>query len=118
MHHGWIVGEDGIIHTSSGGLTSVISHKDMPEEFLLHQNFPNPFNLTTEISFTLKRPEVVALRVYNLLGEEVATIIKNELCPAGQHVVRFNDKGLASGIYLYRLSSSQEADTKRMVLLN
>ncbi len=116
-HHGWIAGEEGVIHTSSGWVTSVSTNKYLPEEFVLQQNFPNPFNLATEISFTLKYPEVVELRIYNLYGEEVATLLKNQLCQAGHHCVKFNADGLASGIYLYRFSSSRGFETRRMILL-
>lgn len=115
--HGWIIGEQGIIHTSTGGLTSVINNKLVPEEFVLQQNFPNPFNSSTIIRFYLNHHDRVNLKVYNLAGEEVAALLNSQLCLEGHHSVKFNASGLASGIYLYQLTTSQNIKTKRMIVI-
>jgi photosystem II stability/assembly factor-like uncharacterized protein len=115
--HGWIVGEQGIIHTSTEGVTSVINKKLIPEEFVLYQNFPNPFNSATIIRFNLSHRDVVNLKVYNLVGEEVAALLNKQLCQAGHHSVKFNSKALASGIYFYQLATSRNITTKRMIII-
>ncbi len=82
----------------------------------LDQNYPNPFNPTTELHFTISRAGLVSLKVYNLLGQEVKTLLDRYLTP-GDYSVRFNGNNLTSGIYFYRLASDNFAFTKNMVLL-
>jgi hypothetical protein len=96
-------------------LTSVDEHQ-LPTEFALRQNYPNPFNPTTIISFDLPSAGDVMLKVYDMLGREVATLV-NEARPAGRYAERFDATGLASGVYLYRLTSPSHSATKKLVLL-
>lgn len=84
--------------------------------FILAQNYPNPFNPTTNISFTLPRAEQVQLVVYDAMGRRVQTIV-NSAVSAGEHSVTFNARGLASGMYIYRLVTSEYTLTKKMSLL-
>jgi hypothetical protein len=88
----------------------------LPDEFKLHQNFPNPFNPTTNILFSLPREEKVLLRVFNVLGKEVRTIL-NEVKPAGTHLVTFESKSLASGVYFYSIEAGSFSSTKKFILL-
>ncbi len=91
----------------------------LPLEFELSQNFPNPFNPSTEIAFALPEPSHVELRVFNVLGETVAIPFQGAL-PAGHHRVTFDSGGgapLPSGIYFYRLNAGNFGATKKMVLL-
>lgn len=88
----------------------------LPTEFGLHQNYPNPFNPSTTISFMIPRTAVVVLKVYNILGQEVATLV-NERRVAGEYRVRFDGKILPSGVYFYRLSSEGFISTKRMQII-
>lgn len=97
-----------------------------PETFELRQNYPNPFNPTTSISFVLATPSLVTLKVYNVLGEEVATLVESMEMEEGIEELEFDPAGeLASGVYFYRLSVSSIdeenpvafTDTKRMVLV-
>ena len=93
----------------------------LPVSFGLDQNYPNPFNPTTDISFSLPTPANVSLRVYNLLGQEVATVVNGDLS-AGVHTVTWdgsNDGGaqVSSGIYFYRLVAGDEIATRKMMLL-
>jgi len=88
----------------------------VPGEFVLEQNYPNPFNPSTTIRFSLPAGEKTNLRVYNLLGQEVAELINADL-PAGNHVVEFDAKSLSSGVYFYRLSTSGFSTTKKMILI-
>jgi hypothetical protein len=88
----------------------------VPQSISLEQNYPNPFNPTTTIRFTLPARDFVSLRVYNLLGEEVATLIASEM-PAGTYQTTFDARNLASGMYLYRLATNGFAQTQKMLLL-
>ncbi len=89
---------------------------ELPHAFVLEQNYPNPFNPTTRISFTLPTAGSVRLRVMNLLGQEVTTLI-NGLKEAGRHSVNFNASNLPSGIYTYRLESVGKVITRKMLLV-
>jgi len=88
----------------------------MPYRFVLEQNYPNPFNPTTTINFETTQKGVVTLKVYNILGGLVETLL-NEERPAGRHTISFNASNLASGVYFYTLSSKEGTITKRMLLL-
>ena len=96
--------------------TAVRQVSEAPVSFNLAQNYPNPFNPSTMIRFSLPERQTVSLRVYNLLGEEVASLV-NETLTAGEHVVEFNAQGLASGMYLYKLQAGSLTQTKRMLLV-
>ncbi|MBI2427977.1 MAG: T9SS type A sorting domain-containing protein [Ignavibacteriales bacterium] len=84
--------------------------------FELSQNYPNPFNPSTTISFTLPKGAQTTLKVYNMIGQEVATLI-NEYQNAGLYFVDFDASKLASGIYLYKLQSGSFVETKKMLLV-
>ncbi len=96
--------------------THVQSVSNVPAAFALGQNYPNPFNPSTTIRFTLPASGPVTLKVFNLLGEEVATLV-NETVGAGESSVRFDGSGLASGMYLYRLQAGSSTQTRRMMLV-
>jgi len=85
-------------------------------EYALHQNYPNPFNPTTTIAFDLVEDAFVSLRVYNLLGQNVATVTDG-LMESGRHVVAFNATALPSGVYVYRLEAGAYVDQKKMMLM-
>ncbi|MDD5087635.1 MAG: T9SS type A sorting domain-containing protein [bacterium] len=87
-----------------------------PKEYVLHPNFPNPFNATTQIGYELPKASRVTLAVFNLLGEEVASLV-DEVQAAGMHTVVFEGSGLASGVYLYRMQTDGFVQTRKMVLL-
>jgi hypothetical protein len=88
----------------------------VPLDFALHQNFPNPFNPTTTISFDIPNRGRVRLKVYDALGREVDTVL-DELRQPGKHNVQFDAKGLASGVYFYRLVLEGRSISKRMLLV-
>ncbi|HCV42857.1 MAG TPA: hypothetical protein DGH68_05200 [Bacteroidetes bacterium] len=92
--------------------------QSIPTAFALRQNYPNPFNPETNISFDLPKSTFVTLTVFNLLGQEVGTLVNGQL-PAGTHnyVVGGENFGLTSGVYFYRLSASDFVQTRKMVLL-
>jgi hypothetical protein len=83
---------------------------------MLAQNYPNPFNPITSISFSLPEGQYTSLKVYNLLGEEVATLVEKELS-AGTYKVDFDASMLPSGLYLYRLSAGQFTQSKKLMLV-
>jgi hypothetical protein len=87
-----------------------------PSTFLLSQNYPNPFNPSTKISWQSPIASHQSLKVYDILGNEVATLV-DELKPAGSYEVNFEAINLASGIYIYRLTSDNYIETKKMILL-
>lgn len=89
---------------------------EVPVDFQLAQNYPNPFNPTTNIRFDLNGMGHVSLKVYNLLGQEVATLVDGRL-QAGTYEVPFDASELASGVYFYKLSAANQTDTRKMVLL-
>ena len=86
------------------------------EDYSLSQNYPNPFNPSTIISFTLTRSTFVTLKIYNILGNEITTLV-NELIPGGNHEYKFDATGLPSGVYLYSLTAGDFVETKKMVLM-
>lgn len=86
------------------------------EKFNLSQNFPNPFNPSTIISYTIADAQKVELKVYDLLGREVQTLV-NDFQSAGSHEVMFNASGLSSGVYFYKLVAGSYTDIKRMMLI-
>ncbi len=88
----------------------------VPETFALLQNYPNPFNPTTVISYQLPVNSYVTLKVYDLLGREVAMLV-NERKNAGTYSVQWNASGLSSGIYFYRLDANEKREMKKMMLV-
>ncbi len=87
-----------------------------PEDYNLYQNYPNPFNPSTTIRYSVIQPDLVRIKVYDILGREVKTLV-NELKQAGTYEVQFDASGLASGIYLYKIESGKFIQTKKMILL-
>ncbi|MEX0722756.1 MAG: T9SS type A sorting domain-containing protein [Gracilimonas sp.] len=106
-----------LLNSESG--TSVSSEEiagAIPDVFSLNQNYPNPFNPSTLISYNLPVAQKIALKVYDVMGREVATLVDNQQS-AGEHSVQFNASGLASGLYLYRLEGEQFSISRRMMLI-
>lgn len=89
---------------------------ELAGEFKLHSNFPNPFNPSTIIAFELPEAGVVSLKIFDMVGREVSTIINNYM-NAGYHETKFNASSLASGMYFYRLTTSGHSDIKKMLLV-
>jgi len=88
----------------------------VPQTTLLEQNYPNPFNPSTTIAFSLSRSSLVTLKVFDILGREVATLVNGEFA-AGKYTVAFEAKDLASGVYFYRLQAGNFAQQKKMVIV-
>jgi len=88
----------------------------IPNEIKLYPNYPNPFNPSTIISFSIQADQFVTLKVFNVIGEEMATLI-NENLTRGTHNINFDADGLSSGFYIYRLESGNQVRVKKMMLL-
>jgi len=84
--------------------------------FMLYQNYPNPFNPSTNIEFSIPKSEFVTLKVFNILGQEVATLVSEKLA-AGNHKYDWPASSLASAVYLYRIQTADYVETKKMILL-
>ncbi|MBS4027562.1 MAG: VCBS repeat-containing protein, partial [Ignavibacteriales bacterium] len=89
----------------------------LPEEIMLLQNYPNPFNPTTAIRFVVGGSGLVSLKIYNVLGQEVAKLLNNETMEEGEHEIQFDANGLTSGIYFYRITAGSFVQTRRMLLI-
>jgi len=101
---------------SLSGTNGVERETSVPTSFALHQNYPNPFNPATVIKYDLPVASHVSLRVFNALGQEVATLVNADENP-GVHDVRFEASGLPSGAYFYRLSAGTYTETRRLLVL-
>jgi hypothetical protein len=88
----------------------------LPLEYALEQNYPNPFNPSTTIKYSIAEDGFVKLAVYNMLGEEVATIVNN-VQKAGRYEINFNASGLSSGVYVYRIESANYTSSKKLMLM-
>ncbi len=116
---------DGVYALVFGDVVTDVGDDDgeglLPNTFALDQNYPNPFNPTTTISFTLPQSGDATLTVYNLLGQQVATLVSGKL-PAGEHTVTWNGQdakgnAVASGVYFYRLVADENVRTRKMMLV-
>ena len=103
-----------LLYTTNG--VQELSGNSIPKEYTLEQNYPNPFNPTTQIGYSVPKNGHVSLKVYNTLGQEVATLFSG-VQNVGRYVVGFNASILASGVYLYRLQSENVTLTKKLVLM-
>ncbi len=99
------------------GLTGVgLIENSIPAEYALKQNYPNPFNPTTKIEFSIPKPGNVTLQVYNMLGEKVTTLV-NEHLTSGSYSADFNSQNLSSGTYIYKLTTNNFSESKKMIVL-
>ena len=89
----------------------------VPKVFALNQNYPNQFNPTTTITFTLAQDGFTTLKVYNILGKEVATLANGEMKAGVANTVSFNASKLSSGVYFYRLQAGSFTEIKKLLLL-
>ncbi|MCL5268198.1 MAG: discoidin domain-containing protein [Bacteroidetes bacterium] len=104
------------VYGDSASVDSIVPIHTVPTAFALSQNYPNPFNPTTTISYQLPSNAFVTLKVYDILGREVATLVDAEQT-AGSHEVSFNGGTVASGVYIYRITAGNHTATRKMVLL-
>jgi len=96
-----------------------IEHENLnyiPESFSLKQNYPNPFNPSTKITYQITELSFVSIKVFDVLGNEMATLVSKELT-TGEYEIEFRSTGLTSGIYFYQLKAGKFIQTKKMVFL-
>lgn len=105
------------MRTKVTGVVSVEGeNSETPKIYFLSQNYPNPFNPTTKIEYQLPVQSKVALKIFNILGEEVTTLI-NEVKSAGKYSVEFNGNRLASGVYFYRIEAVASSTSSGQVFI-
>ena len=105
------------IKYTDNSATDIESYSDaLPDIFLLEQNYPNPFNPTTTIKYSIPEMSKVSLILFNLLGEEIITLVNDEK-PAGNYSVNLNAANLPSGVYFYRIHAGNFVETRKMILL-
>jgi hypothetical protein len=107
---------DGIIY---GDTTTIVNVKEMPYQELtcdLEQNFPNPFNANTKITFSIPKSSNISLKIYNSIGEEIDVLIE-QFMNTGNYSYQFDASKLSSGIYFYRLTTNEYIKTKKMIVL-
>ena len=112
--HGYDIGAFEYFDTS--GTSQVSLNTQQPNKYFLSQNYPNPFNPATTISFNIPSKSFVSLKVFDLIGREVATIFSGEMA-AGSYSKQWNASNLSSGIYFYRLQAGSYTQTKKLVFL-
>jgi len=97
------------------------SKNDLPSIFQLEQNYPNPFNPTTKINYAVKEFSHIRIAVYNILGQEVATLVNGELATGRYSIdwngMNYNNEAISSGIYFYRMTAGNYVETKKMILI-
>jgi hypothetical protein len=96
--------------------TGVSEEASKPSSFTLEQNYPNPFNPSTTIQYSVANAGPVTLKVYNMIGQEVATLV-NQTVTAGSHSTTFDASGLSSGMYFYKLSAGSQVESRKMLVL-
>lgn len=115
---GIAVGDGGtILKSSANGTVKVVEEKSPgPANFSLEQNYPNPFNPTTQIKYSIPADGFVSLKVFNLIGQEIAEPVSG-FAKAGEHQISFDASTLPSGVYLYRLETNNKARVKKMMVV-
>ena len=113
---GWYVDDINISKYCVSAITGIGINNGLPVNFSLEQNYPNPFNPATVIKYQLPKSSFVKLKVYDLLGKEVASLINSQV-EAGYHQAEFNGSNLSSGLYIYKLETDGFTDVKKMILV-
>ncbi len=103
-------------NVTTSGVGVEVAQTAIPTVYSLSQNYPNPFNPSTTIEFGLPTASNVTLKVYNMLGEEVASIV-NQAMNAGYHTVTFDGSKFTSGMYIYRITAGNFVQVKKMMML-
>lgn len=97
-------------------VVGVAENTPFTSQFIFRQNYPNPFNPSTTVTYSLPKAAYVILKVYNLLGREVATLVDQQM-PSGAHQATWNAQGMTSGVYFYKISAGNYSKTRKMILL-
>lgn len=114
--------QSSLFQTNSGfwytysAITGINDGEQLPDKYMLYQNYPNPFNPSTKIKYQLPEEAMVSLRIYNIIGEEIAVLV-NSVQPAGNYTLEWNASGLSSGLYIYRIEAGTYISVKKLILL-
>jgi hypothetical protein len=111
---GWTYWRDSIKLIISP--VGIDNENNLPLTFKLEQNYPNPFNPSTTINYSIPKQSYVTLKVYDVLGREVAALV-NEIKSPGDYTIQFNASNLASGIYIYTMNAGKFVESKKLILL-
>ena len=103
-------GGRSVVIASPGISSFIVNIQPVPKEYVLHQNYPNPFNPVSTIRYELPVASRVILKIYDVLGREVETLVDNGAQEAGTHEAAFDGSNYASGVYFYRLEAASAAD--------
>ncbi|HCN38224.1 MAG TPA: hypothetical protein DIS94_11010, partial [Bacteroidetes bacterium] len=99
-------------------VVGIENNSSVIKNFTLNQNYPNPFNPTTKISFTVLKSDVISMSLYDINGKEIAKLIDNKFYNTGEYSLELNanNYGMASGVYFYKLQTSDNSQIRKMVL--
>jgi hypothetical protein len=107
-----------VLDTKETKITGVEKTRELvPTDYYMNQNYPNPFNPTTTIKFGITKESDVDLRIYDMLGKEVSTLINNHKVKAGNYEISFDASRLSSGVYIYSLKTGAKVISRKMTLL-
>jgi photosystem II stability/assembly factor-like uncharacterized protein len=115
-NNGWFLTDCAMYKTTTGGVSSVTTESNIPGEYTLFQNYPNPFNPATTIEFQISEPGLVTIKVYDILGREIKTLINEDKFP-GKYKTEFSGSNLPSGIYFYEIRSKDFLSRKKMTMV-
>jgi hypothetical protein len=107
---------NGYINRCDDSALVGITNNQVPAEFSIY-NYPNPFNPSTQIKYSLPKNTVVTIKIYNMLGEEISAPVNNEFKRAGRYIITFDGTNLASGIYFYKITAGAFIEARKMVLI-
>lgn len=107
---------DNLVNVATVDQTGTEAGDEIPYKFTLYDSYPNPFNPSATIRFEVERPVDVLLKLYNVLGQEIATLVQREYAP-GRYQIVFDAGKMASGLYFYTIHMDSFSDTKSMVLI-
>ena len=114
---GYAIGDNAVLKTTNGGLTFAGNNSNqVPEQFTLYQNYPNPFNPGTKIGFRTAGSGLVTLKIYDIKGKEIASIVKEYKQP-GNYEINWDGSNYPSGVYFYELETYNHSETKKMLLI-
>jgi hypothetical protein len=98
------------------GPVGIDDYTSVAKTFVLFQNYPNPFNPSTKIKYSVPQSEIVQIKVYDILGKEIATLV-NEEKPMGNYKIDFDGNNLSTGVYFYSMQAGSFTDTKKLILI-
>jgi hypothetical protein len=117
--YAWATGYGRILRLVDTAVAIGINNNgsNIPDNYELEQNFPNPFNPKSVIKYSIPKSSIVTVKIYDMQGKEIAVLLNNEYKTPGRYAIEFDGVNLASGVYIYRLEAGDFVSTKKMVLV-